>query len=138
MQAKGKKNSQPKKKEKRQSVSAFRNRCKLHMNRSRHRMKKLARRTPSGRTSLLTKNKKPKQAHCALCRKTLGGVPRESRSGMRKLSQTQRRPERSFGGVLCANCTANVIKTRTRLQSGVADESLVPLTVMKYVKMLKA
>lgn len=108
------------------------------MNRSRYRMKKLARRTPSGRTSLLTKNKKPKQAHCALCRKTLHAVPRESRAGMRKLAATQRRPERAFGGVLCGNCTMNVIKTRTRLQGGIAEESKVPLTVMKYVKMLKA
>lgn len=108
------------------------------MNRSRYRMKKLARRTPSGRTSLLTKNKKPKQASCALCRSPVHAVPRESRAGMRKLSATQRRPERKFGGVLCGNCTSLVIKTRTRLQAGIADESTVPLTVMKYVKMLKA
>lgn len=108
------------------------------MNRSRYRMKKLSRRTPSGKTSMLAKNKKPKQASCPLCKGVVGGVPRESRSGIRKLSATQRRPQRVFGGVLCANCTSNVIKTRTRLQSGVADESIVPLTVMKYVKMLKA
>ncbi|MBI2444925.1 50S ribosomal protein L34e [Candidatus Micrarchaeota archaeon] len=108
------------------------------MNRSRYRMKKLSRRTPSGRTALLTKNKKPKQAHCALCRKPLAAVPRESRAGMAKLSATQRRPQRTFGGVLCGNCTAHVIKTRTRLQSGVTDETTVPLTLMKYVKMLKA
>ncbi len=108
------------------------------MNRSRYRMKKLSRRTPSGRTSLLTKNKKPKQSKCALCRKPLHAVPRETRAGMAKLSATQRRPQRVFGGVLCGNCTASVIKTRTRLQSGVAEESAVPLTLMKYVKMLKA
>ncbi len=108
------------------------------MNRSRYRMKKLSRKTPSGKTSLLTKNKKPKQGSCALCTKPLHAVPRESRAGMAKLSATQRRPQRAFGGVLCGNCTASVIKTRSRLQSGIADESVVPLTLMKYVKMLKA
>ncbi|MBI5226343.1 50S ribosomal protein L34e [Candidatus Micrarchaeota archaeon] len=108
------------------------------MNRSRYRMKKRSRRTPSGRTSLLIRNKKPKIAPCALCRTPMGGIPRATRTEMRKLSATQRRPQRAFGGVLCGACTASVIKTRTRLQSGIADETKVPLTLMKYVKMLKA
>ena len=107
------------------------------MNRSRYRMKKRTRRTPGGRTSQLIRNKKPSKASCALCRKALNAVPRATRTEMRKLSATQRRPQRTFGGVLCGNCTASVIKTRTRLQSGIAEENTVPLTLMKYVKMLK-
>jgi len=84
-----------------------------------------------------TKAKKPSAATCALCGKTLAGVPRRGVHDKSKLSRTQKRPQRPFGGVLCANCTETVIKTKTRLELGAISKSDVDLRHAKYVDALK-
>lgn len=106
------------------------------MKRSVYRLKKRQRKTPSGKKSQIRKNKKPVPATCALCSQRLNAVLNRSRAEIRKTSATARRPERIFGGVLCGNCTRHVVKTKTRLAHG-ADEKAVPLTLLKYVRMLK-
>ncbi|MBI4360658.1 50S ribosomal protein L34e [Candidatus Micrarchaeota archaeon] len=106
------------------------------MKRSVYRLKKRQRKTPSGNHSQIRKNKKPTPATCALCRQRLNAVLNHSRALIRKTAATARRPQRVFGGVLCANCTRHVVKTKTRLAHG-ADEKAVPLTLLKYVRMLK-
>lgn len=95
------------------------------------------RRTPSGRTAVTYKPRKPAAARCALCHEELQGVPRRSTGRMAKLSKTQKRPERLFGGVLCANCTHEVVVDRTRLQAGSIREEDVPLTRLKYIRALR-
>jgi len=47
------------------------------------------------------KRKESKQ-QCGSCGAVLKGIPRVKIS---KLSKTQRRPERPYGGVLCSKCT---------------------------------
>lgn len=58
----------------------------------------------AGRLTTHYKKRKPKAAHCADCKKVLHGVPRDIPSKIRKLSKTQRRPERIYGGVICPAC----------------------------------
>jgi large subunit ribosomal protein L34e len=60
--------------------------------------------TPGGKKKLQYKKRKPAKAICASCGDLLHGVPRERPYMIRKLSKTERRPERPFGGVLCSKC----------------------------------
>jgi len=95
------------------------------------------RRTPGGRKAFTTKARKPSPAICALCRTRLHGVPRQAVGHLAKLSKTEKRPERVFGGVLCANCTRDVLVDKARLQSGVLQEEDVPLTRLRFIRTLK-
>lgn len=72
---------------------------------------------PGGRTSLHYKKRKPQAAHCAGCGTELQGVPREVPSKIGKLSKTQRRPERPYGGVLCTACMRDYFKTKARMEN---------------------
>jgi large subunit ribosomal protein L34e len=70
--------------------------------------------TPAARIVTHYSQRKPKQAHCGDCGGKLKGVPRATPEQMKKLSKTERRPERPFGGVLCSSCTRNKIKQAVR------------------------
>lgn len=71
-------------------------------------------RTPSGRIVLRKEWKKPKAAKCSVCGKPLQGVPRLRKGELRKLSKSERRPERPYGGYLCAECMREVFKEKAR------------------------
>ena len=43
------------------------------------------------------------------CGKELKGIPREIPGKIAKLSKTQRRPSRPYGGVLCSQCMRKTI-----------------------------
>jgi len=73
-------------------------------------------RTPGGTTKISYKRRKPKKAHCAICGVVLKGVPREVPYRIKKLSKTQRRPERPYAGNLCSKCTRILIKRKARSQ----------------------
>lgn len=60
------------------------------------------------------RKRKPKQAHCAKCRKPLKGVARGRPYQIKKISKTQRRPQRPFGGMLCSKCMRDKIKEQVR------------------------
>jgi large subunit ribosomal protein L34e len=62
------------------------------------------------------KKRKPDKAICAECGKVLAGVPRALPSKMRDLPKTKKRPERPYGGVLCAACTRRRIIAKARKQ----------------------
>jgi large subunit ribosomal protein L34e len=66
--------------------------------------------TPGGRTVIHYKRRKPGRAKCG-CGAVLMGAPRGIPSVMRKLSKTEKRPERPFGGVLCSKCMRAKIKS---------------------------
>ncbi|MEW5955812.1 MAG: 50S ribosomal protein L34e [Candidatus Micrarchaeota archaeon] len=95
------------------------------------------RRTPTGRRTQIQKPKKPSPARCALCACILQAVPRRGRSEMAKLSKTEKRPERVYGGVLCAACSQQLVKEKTRLATGVLLRSEVPITHLKYIQGMK-
>jgi len=100
-------------------------------------VKRTSRKSPSGKAIRVYKDRKPSHASCALCGSKMGGVPRRTPIQMGKLSLTQKRPERVFGGVLCHNCCEAVLKEKTRIKEGVIEEKGVDLTHLKYIHMLK-
>ncbi|MFW5976886.1 MAG: 50S ribosomal protein L34e [Candidatus Nanoarchaeia archaeon] len=70
--------------------------------------------TPGGKTVRRYKQRKPHVAHCGRCGAKLQGIPRIRASLFAKLTKSQKRPERPYGGVLCSRCLRDVIKTDTR------------------------
>lgn len=62
------------------------------------------------RTKLVYAKRKPKKAHCAMCRKVLHGVASARPYKMSKLSKTEKRPERPYAGMLCSACMRLKIK----------------------------
>jgi large subunit ribosomal protein L34e len=92
------------------------------------------RKTPSGKRTRLEVSKKPAGAKCAVCEKKLNAVPKRAPGELTKLSKTQKRPERVFGGVLCGECTRRTIIARERLKKGL---EVADLRISKYAKALK-
>lgn len=93
--------------------------------------------SPSGRALKIFKLKKPSPARCGLCGAALHAVPRRAAPELAKLSKTERRPQRLFGGVLCSRCVAQVLKEAARLKYGVVKREDIPVTHLKYVEALE-
>jgi len=74
--------------------------------------RKLDRVTPKGRHVIHYKRRDASVPHCGICRKELNGISVKPRG---KSTTTN---SRKFGGVLCAACTANVIKLASRIEQG--------------------
>lgn len=60
------------------------------------------------------KQEKIRASCCARCGQVLSGVPRLSPSKLRKLSASQRKVERMYGGQLCHNCLRDLLKQAVR------------------------
>jgi len=73
---------------------------------------RIKKRVVSGQVTQYNK-KKPAKSHCGGCGVVLPGVALNN-SVITKHPKTQRRPERQFGGVLCARCSRETIKKRAR------------------------
>lgn len=71
-------------------------------------------RTPGGRTVIHYEKRRPGPARCAICGRTLNGVPRLRPVELRKLPKTAKRPERPFGGTLCPSCLEKLLKKSIR------------------------
>ncbi|MBI2084482.1 MAG: 50S ribosomal protein L34e [Candidatus Aenigmarchaeota archaeon] len=78
-------------------------------------MKKVKRRTPKGRISIQRKREKPSVARCATCKMPLHGIPKLTQNERGKLAKSQRVPSRPYGGNLCADCSREVFRERTRI-----------------------
>lgn len=76
-----------------------------------HSFKKSNKITRTGRNVIHYKRGKNSMPHCGLCKAELNGI--STKGG--KSRKTNSRP---FGGVLCANCTANIIKFGSRIERG--------------------
>lgn len=87
--------------------------------------------TPSGRNVMHFSRRKASEPHCAICRTELHGI--SSHGG-----KTRKSNSRIFGGVLCANCTANVIKMRSRIESGEVKLDDIGIKEKAYVLQLSA
>ena len=61
-------------------------------------------RTPGGETVVHRRRFNTSKPVCAECKVELKGVARGNPAQIAKLSKTQRRPERPYGGVLCSKC----------------------------------
>ncbi len=82
----------------------------MHRSRS---FRRLDRVTPQNRHVIHYKRKANSLPHCAICGKELNGI--KATVGRGRTSNTN---SRKFGGVLCATCTANVIKLASRIEQG--------------------
>lgn len=76
--------------------------------------RRVSKKLPGGDTRLTYLRRKPSVAHCGRCGAQLQGIPRGNAKDIAKLSKSQRRPERPYGGVLCSKCLKDVLKYETR------------------------
>ena len=79
----------------------------MHRSRS---FKKANRITSTGRNVIHYRRAKPSQPHCAICRAELNGISMKG-------GKSRRTNSRLFGGVLCPNCTSDVIKLGSRIET---------------------
>ena len=82
----------------------------MHRSRS---FKRANRITKSGRNVVHYRRAKPSMPHCAICRAELNGIALTPKGG-----RSRRTNSRLFGGVLCANCTSDIIKLGSRIEHG--------------------
>lgn len=101
----------------------------MHRSRS---FKRSHRHIKSG-TVIHYKRASPSQPHCAICRIELNGISIGSKGG-----KARRTNSRLFGGVLCANCTADVIKLGSRVEQGDMKLSDIGMKQRQYVLQLMA
>ncbi len=105
------------------------------MDPQKRRLKKIKRRTPGGRVVVHIRREKTGKHVCALCGRPLHGVPHGKRPvQVRKLSKSERRPERVFGGVLCAECARKVIDDAFYVKAGVKKIEEIDIRERKFVE----
>ncbi|MDH5438630.1 MAG: 50S ribosomal protein L34e [Candidatus Bathyarchaeota archaeon] len=71
-------------------------------------------RMPGGSTKTHYKREKTSVSRCSRCGQALSGVPHSTPSELRKLTASQRRLERVYGGQLCHNCVRELLKQAVR------------------------
>jgi len=76
-----------------------------------HSFKKVKRHLRGSGTVTHYRRAKPSNPHCALCEAELNGISRRG-------GRSRRSNSRLFGGVLCAGCTAEVVKLGSRIERG--------------------
>ena len=77
-------------------------------------LRKVKKKLPGGRVKHAYLKRKPKKAVCAVSRTPLPGVPQGRPYKVKKLSKTQRRPERPYGGVLGSKAMRDVMIKKAR------------------------
>jgi large subunit ribosomal protein L34e len=70
--------------------------------------------TPGNQNKMHYWRKKPKHAHCAICKRPLQGVPKLRPSKMKKTNKVSRRANRIESGRYCAKCLQTLIKEAVR------------------------
>lgn len=68
--------------------------------------------TPGNRTTVHYRTRKPSKAVCGKCGAVLPGVASEKPYKLKKMSKTEKRPERPYGGNLCSKCLRLTMKAR--------------------------
>lgn len=87
--------------------------------------------TLKGRHVIHFRRAKGSLPHCALCRTELNGISVKG-------GKSRRTNSRLFGGVLCANCTADVIKLGSRVEQGEMKLDDISIKTRAYVLQLVA
>ncbi len=93
--------------------------------------KKSERLTLTGRHVVHFRRAKHAFPHCAICKSELNGI------GV-KGGRSRRTNSRLFGGVLCANCTADVVKLGSRVEQGEMKLDDIGMKQRTYVLQLVA
>ncbi len=89
--------------------------------------------TLKGRHVVHFKRAKNAFPHCAICRTELNGIVLSMKGG-----RSRRTNSRLFGGVLCANCTADVVKLGSRVEQGEMKLDDIGIKQRTYVLQLVA
>lgn len=76
--------------------------------------RRIFRKTPGGRNVLHFELRKPAKQRCGSCGKLLSGMLRMRSSELGRMTKTEKRPSRPYGGVLCSSCTREIIKQKAR------------------------
>ncbi len=76
--------------------------------------KRIFKKTPGGRTVVHYRKSRPSRPKCGECGAILHGVPAKRKNGLSKMSKTQKRPSRPYGGVLCSKCMRKRIVEEAR------------------------
>ncbi len=86
----------------------------LNVRGTKRRLKKrrVAVRTPGGKVVYHYKAKRQGPARCAICKKPLNATPTGTRSFMKKLPKSKKRPNRPYGGNLCPSCLRKIVLKR--------------------------
>ncbi|OIO24540.1 hypothetical protein AUJ14_06070 [Candidatus Micrarchaeota archaeon CG1_02_55_22] len=100
------------------------------------RKKNIASHASSG-SRLHSKRDKPAAAKCALCSAKLAGMPRLHSTQLKRLSKTEKRPERAFGGIICGKCVKRILTEKTRLENGSMTKHNVDFRHLKYIEAMK-
>ncbi|MEM2917835.1 MAG: 50S ribosomal protein L34e [Candidatus Bathyarchaeia archaeon] len=69
---------------------------------------------PGGKSVIHYEKEKQGYLRCSRCSRILFGIPRLSSSELRKLSMSQRRIKRMYGGQLCHTCLQDMLKEAVR------------------------
>ncbi len=77
-------------------------------------LRKVKKKTPGGRVTIQYKQRKPSKSKCAACGRPLHGVPKLLPSQIKKISKSEKKPERPYGGYLCSSCMRELIKIKVR------------------------
>ncbi|MBD3261076.1 MAG: hypothetical protein GF334_05240, partial [Candidatus Altiarchaeales archaeon] len=80
-------------------------------------VKKTKKRTPGGRTATHYRRDRHNMKPCARCGKKLQGVNTGSSATIRNLTQSQRKPAKPYAGVLCNQCTDELVRYVTRFEA---------------------
>jgi len=103
----------------------------LPRNRSRS-AKRVFKRTPTGRNVLHYKKRRLRMPLCRLCGAGLGGV-----NNSRRASKSEKVPTRIFAGQICAGCTAEIVKMKSRVALGEMKLEDASMAQREFIKMLK-
>lgn len=77
-------------------------------------MKRVRKKTISGENVFVYRKARTGAAVCNHCGRELHGVPKLFKSQLGKLSISEKRPNRKFGGYYCADCTREFFKDMAR------------------------
>lgn len=75
-------------------------------------LRRIKKKLPGGAFVMHYTKRKPAKAKCAKCKKPLRGVPRASSIKMKRIAKTKKKPERAYGGYLCASCLKEELKAK--------------------------
>ncbi len=98
----------------------------MHRSSSFRKVRKVTRKGTKVTRYLRRKNSFP---HCAICSIELNGISIKKNAKGKSLKSNAR----IFGGVLCANCTANVIKLASRIENGEMKLGEIGMKQRQYV-----
>jgi large subunit ribosomal protein L34e len=76
--------------------------------------RRIQKKMPGGRTKLVYSAKKPGLPRCSLCGEELKGIPRLSANQAKNAPKSRKRPQRPYGGFLCARCAREKIRIEAR------------------------